>query len=44
MGELKFNRVNNDKYNTISITIDYTFLNLMENCDVLKIEKNKMEL
>ena len=44
MGELEFSRVNNNRYNTISITIDYTFLNLKENCDVLKIEKNKMEL
>ena len=41
MGELKFSRVNNNRYNSISITIDYTFLNLKENCDVLKIEKTK---
>ena len=41
MSELKFNRVNNGKYNTISINIDHVFLTLKENCEVLKIEKTK---
>ena len=27
MSELQFNRVNNEKYNTISINIDYAFFN-----------------
>ena len=39
MGELKFNRVNNDKYNTVSINIEHAFLTLKENCEILKIEK-----
>ena len=41
MSELKFNRVNNDKYNTISINIEHAFLTLKENCEILKIEKTK---
>ena len=41
MSELKFNRVNNDKYNTVSINIDHAFLTLKENCEILKIEKTK---
>ena len=28
---LKFNRVNNEKYNTISINIEHAFLTLKEN-------------
>ena len=32
MSELKFNRVNNDKYNTVSINIEHAFLTLQENC------------
>ena len=38
---LKFNRVNNEKYNTISINIEHAFLTLKENYEVLKIEKTK---
>ena len=41
MGELKFNRVNNEKYNTVSINIEHVFLTLNENCEILKIEKTK---
>ena len=41
MSELKFNRVNNEKYNTISINIEHAFLTLHENYEVLKIEKTK---
>ena len=41
MIELKFNRVNNEKYNTISINIEHAFLTLKENYEVLKIEKTK---
>ena len=41
MSELKFSRVNNDKYNTISINIEHAFLTLKENCEILKIEKTK---
>ena len=41
MSELKFNRVNNDKYNTVSINTEHAFLTLKENCEILKIEKTK---
>ena len=41
MSELKFNRVNNDKYNTVSINIEHAFLTLKKNCEILKIEKTK---
>ena len=41
MSELKFNRVNNDKYNTVSINIEHAFLTIKENCEILKIEKTK---
>ena len=41
MSELKFNRVNNDKYHTVSIYIEHAFLTLKENCEILKIEKTK---
>ena len=41
MNELKFNRVNNDKYNTVSINIEHAFLTLKENCEIFKIEKTK---
>ena len=41
MSELKFIRVNNDKYNTVSINIEHAFLTLKENCEILKIEKTK---
>ena len=44
MSELKFSRVDNDKYNTVSINIEHAFLTLKENCEILKIEKNKMAL
>ena len=40
MNELKFNRINNDKYNTISINIENAFLTLRD-CEILKIEKTK---
>ena len=40
MNELKFNRVNNDKYNTVSIDIENAFLTLRD-CEILKIEKTK---
>ena len=41
MSELKFNHVNNEKYNTITINIEHAFLTLKENYEVLKIEKTK---
>ena len=41
MSELKFSRVNNDKYNTVSINIEHAFLTLKENCEILKIERTK---
>ena len=41
MNELKFNRVNNDKYNTVSINVEHAFLTLKENCEILTIEKTK---
>ena len=41
MNELKFSRINNDKYNTVSINIEHAFLTLKENCEILKIEKTK---
>ena len=41
MSELKFSRINNDKYNTVSINIEHAFLTLKENCEILKIEKTK---
>ena len=40
MNELKFNRIKNDKYNTISINIENAFLTLRD-CEILKIEKTK---
>ena len=40
MNELKFNRVNNDKYNTVFIDIEHAFLTLRD-CEILKIEKTK---
>ena len=40
MNELKFNRINNDKYNTVSINIEHAFLTLRD-CEILKIEKTK---
>ena len=40
MNELKFNRVNNEKYNTVSINIEHAFLTLRD-CEILKIEKTK---
>ena len=40
MNELKFSRVNNDKYNTVSINIEHAFLTLRD-CEILKIEKTK---
>ena len=40
MNELKFNRINNDKYNTFSINIENAFLTLRD-CEILKIEKTK---
>ena len=41
MSELKFSRVNNEKYNAISITIEGGFLTLKENYEILKIDKTK---
>ena len=40
MSELKFSRLNNDKYNTVSIDIENAFLTLRD-CEILKIEKTK---
>ena len=40
MNELKFNHINNDKYNTVSINIENAFLTLRD-CEILKIEKTK---
>ena len=40
MNELKFSRVNNDKYNTVSINVEHAFLTLRD-CEILKIEKTK---
>ena len=40
MSELKFSRLNNDKYNTVSINIEHAFLTLRD-CEILKIEKTK---
>ena len=40
MSELKFSRINNDKYNTVSINIEHAFLTLRD-CETLKIEKTK---
>ena len=40
MSELKFSRINNDKYNTFSINIENAFLTLRD-CEILKIEKTK---
>ena len=40
MSELKFSRINNDKYNTVSIKIEHAFLTLRD-CEILKIEKTK---
>ena len=40
MNELKFSRLNNDKYNTVSINIEHAFLTLRD-CEILKIEKTK---
>ena len=41
MSELKFNRVNNEKYNTVFINIEHAFLTLKGNYEILKIEKTK---
>ena len=41
MSELKFSRVNNEKYNTTSITNEGGFLTLKENYEILKIDKTK---
>ena len=40
MNELKFSRLNNNKYNTVSINIENAFLTLRD-CEILKIEKTK---
>ena len=39
MSELKFNRVNNEKYNSVSINIEHAILTLKEDYDIIKIEK-----
>ena len=41
MGELTFKTVENEKYNTFSIMIDYAILTLRGNYMVQKIEKTK---
>ena len=41
MSEIKFNRKNNIKYISISISIEYAFLTLKENYVIHKIEKTK---
>ena len=41
MTELKFIRVNNVKYNTISIDIENGSLNLNDDFDIIKVEKTK---
>ena len=41
MSELEFSRRNNEKYNTISITIEKGGLVLKENYEILKIDKTK---
>ena len=41
MSELKFNRVNNQKYNTISINIENGSLNLKGDFYIIKVEKTK---
>ena len=41
MSELKFNHVNNKKYNTLSINIEHAYLKLREDYDIIKIEKTK---
>ena len=40
MSELKFSRINNDKYNTVSINIEHAFLTLRD-CEILKISQSK---
>ena len=41
MSELKFNRVNNEKYNTVSINIENGSLELKKDCEIIKAEKTK---
>ena len=43
MGELKFTRVNNEQYNTVSINIENAFIQIKEDVDynIIDIEKNK---
>ena len=41
MTELKFNSVNNGKYNTVSINIENGSLNLKEGYEIIKVEKTK---
>ena len=43
MSELKFTRVNNEQYNTVSIKIENAFIQIKEDVDynIIDIEKNK---
>ena len=42
MSELKFNRVDNEEYNTVSINIENAFITLMkEDYNILNLEKTK---
>ena len=43
MNELRFSRNNNEKYDTISFTIEGGLLTLMENYTILKIDKTKWD-
>ena len=43
MGELKFNRMDNKKYGTISITITNRVLPLKENFEIIANEKKRIE-
>ena len=42
MSELKFTRVNNEQYNTVSIKIENAFIQIKEDVDynIIDIEKN----
>ena len=42
MSELKFNRVNNEKYNTVSINIENAFITITEeDYNIINLEKTK---
>ena len=45
MSELKFNRVNNEKYNTISVNIENAIIDIkFEDYYTIKTQKNKIRL